>query len=184
MDQTIQLIERRLDQLLAMIPLYNGKPPLEKWLASEIIDWQKRRNDYLHNHSTKIQQQPLIPTPTSVQRSSQLQLATSGQNPPAIPHEMPGNLTERTRQATNSRCSWQPGQPVGTPTRYFRQIRYLPQPNAVPDLDKALSGAWLNCGQDLHKQLCEFGGVVKVWVTVQVAYEPVKPMANKKPFEQ
>ena len=54
----------------------------------------------------------------------------------------------------------------------------------MPDLDKALSGAWLDCGQDLHEQLCEFGRAVIVWKTVQVAYEPDKPMANKKPFKQ
>ena len=54
----------------------------------------------------------------------------------------------------------------------------------MPDLDKALNGSWLDCRQDLHKQLCEFGGAVNVWVTVQVTYEPVKPMVNKKPFEQ
>ena len=54
----------------------------------------------------------------------------------------------------------------------------------MPDLDKALSGAWLDCGQEVHKQLCEFSGAVKVWVTVQMAYEPVKPMAYKEPFEQ
>ena len=97
---------------------------------------------------------------------------------------MPGNLTERPRQTTNSRAYWQFGQPVGAPARYFRQIQYVPLPNAVPDLDKALSGAWLDCGQDLHKQLGEFGGAVKVWVTIQVAYEAVKPMANKEPLEQ
>ena len=39
-------------------------------------------------------------------------------------------------------------------------------------------------GQNLHKQLSEFVGAVKVLVTVQVAYEPVKPMANKEPFKQ
>ena len=54
----------------------------------------------------------------------------------------------------------------------------------MPDLDKALSAAWLDCGQDFHKQLGEFGGAVKVWVTIQVAYKPVRPMANKELFEQ
>ena len=184
MDQTIQLIERRLEQLRAMIPLYKGKPPLEKWLGSEIIYLQIRRNDYLLNHPTPIPQQPLIPTPSSAQRSTQLQFSTSGQNPPAIPDEMPVNQTESPRQTASSRAYWQLGQPFGAPTRYSRQIRYLPLPNAVPDLDKALSRAWLDCGQDLHKQLGEFDGAVKVLVTVQVAYEPVKPMANKEPFEQ
>ena len=54
----------------------------------------------------------------------------------------------------------------------------------MPDLDKALIGAWHDFGQDFHKQLSEFGQAVKVWVTGQVAYEPVKPITNKKPFEQ
>ena len=71
---------------------------------------------------------------------------------------MPGNLTERHRQIANSRAYWQPGLPVGAPARYFRQIWYLPLPNSVPDLDKALCGAWLDCGQDLHKHLGEFSG--------------------------
>ena len=97
---------------------------------------------------------------------------------------MPDNLTDRYRQTANSRAYWQPGQPVGVPASYFRQIRYLPLPYAVPDLDKALSGAWLDFGQDLHKHLSEFSGAVIVWVTVQVAYEPVKLMANREPFEQ
>ena len=162
MDQTIKLIERRLGQLRAMISQYTGKPPQEKWLASEIIDWQIRRNEYSHNHLTPIPLQPLIPTPSSVQRLTHLQLATSVQHPLAIPNEMPVNHTEISRQTASSRAYWQPGQPFGAPTRYFRQIRYLSLPNAVPDLDKALSGALLDCGQDLQKQLGEFGGAVKV----------------------
>ena len=78
----------------------------------------------------------------------------------------------------------QPGLPIGAPVTRFRQIRYLPFPNAVPDLDKALSGARVDCGRDLHKQLVEFGGAAKVWMTVQVEYEPVNPLSNKQPFEQ
>ena len=54
----------------------------------------------------------------------------------------------------------------------------------MPDLDQALSGARLNCGQDLHKQLIEFGGAAKVWMTFQVEYEPVNPLASKQSFEQ
>ena len=54
----------------------------------------------------------------------------------------------------------------------------------MPDLDQALSGARLDSGRDLHKQLIEFGGAAKVWITVQVEYEPVNHLANKKPFEQ
>ena len=92
MEQTIQLIDRRLVQLCDLIPLYKGKPPLEKWLASEIIDWQINRNEYLHNHTTPNIQQPQLSVPTSVQ------------NPPAIPDTMLGNLSERPRQTVNSRA--------------------------------------------------------------------------------
>ena len=52
------------------------------------------------------------------------------------------------------------------------------------DLDQALSGARVDCARDLHKQLFEFGGAAKVWMTLLVEYEPVNPMANKQPFEQ
>ena len=146
--------------------LYKGKPSLEKWLASKIIDWQIRRNEYLNNHITPILQQPQLSVPTSVQ------------NPFANPDLMQSNLTDRSRQTANTLAYWQFGQPVGAPARYFRQICYLSLPNALPDLDKALSGAWFDCGQNLHKTLGEFGGAVKVYVTDQVAYEPVKPMAK------
>ena len=54
----------------------------------------------------------------------------------------------------------------------------------MPDLDQALSGAKVDCGRDLGKQLFEFGGAAKVWMTVQVEYEPVNPLANQQPFEQ
>ena len=54
----------------------------------------------------------------------------------------------------------------------------------MPDLDQALSEAMLDCERDLHKQLIEFGGAAKVWLTVKVEYEPVIPLANKQPFEQ
>ena len=54
----------------------------------------------------------------------------------------------------------------------------------MPDLDQALSEARLDCGRDLHKQLIEFGGAAKVWMTVQVEYELITPLANKQPFEQ
>ena len=53
----------------------------------------------------------------------------------------------------------------------------------MPDLDKALPVARVDFGRDLHKQLIEFGGAAKVWMTVQVEYEPVNPLANEQPFE-
>ena len=92
---------------------------------------------------------------------------------------MTGILTERFPN-----LYWQPGQPIGAPISNFRQIKYLPLFNAVPNLDQTLSGARLDCGRDLHKQLIEFRGAAKVWMTVQVEYEPVNPLANMHPFEQ
>ena len=95
---------------------------------------------------------------------------------------MAGILSDRPRQVP--KIYWQPGQPIGAPVSNFRQITYLPLPNAVPDLDQALSGARLDCGRYLHKQLIEFGGAAKVWMTVQVEYETVNPLTNKQHFEQ
>ena len=56
--------------------------------------------------------------------------------------------------------------------------------NAVPYLDQALTGARIDCGQDLHKQFIEFGGAAYVWMTMQIEYEPVNPMETKQPYEQ
>ena len=72
-------------------------------------------------------------------------------------------LTERPRQVP--KFYWQPGQHIGIPVSNFRQIKYLPVPNAAEKLDQALSGARLDCGRDLHKQLIEFGGAAKVRMT-------------------
>ena len=54
----------------------------------------------------------------------------------------------------------------------------------LPDLDQALARARLDCARDLHKQLIEFNEAAKVWMTIQVEYEPVNPLANKQPFEK
>ena len=95
---------------------------------------------------------------------------------------MTGILTERPRQVPN--LCWQPNQPIGAPVSTFRQIKYIPLPNAVFDLDQALSGARVDCGRDFHKQLIDVSGAAKVWITVQVEYEPVNPLANQQPFDQ
>ena len=91
-------------------------------------------------------------------------------------------LTERPQQIPN--LYWKHGQPIGAPVRTFRQIKYIPLPNAVPDLDQALYRARVDCGRDLQKQLIDFGGAAKVWMTVQVEYEPINPLAIKQSFEQ
>ena len=97
-------------------------------------------------------------------------------------NDMAGILTEHPRQIPN--LYWQPGQPIGASVNHFRQIKYLPFLNAVPDLNQAVSGAKVDRARDLHKQLIQFGGVEQVWITIQFEYEPVIPMANKQSFEQ
>ena len=96
-------------------------------------------------------------------------------------NDIAGILTKRTKQIPN--IYWKPGQPIGAQVSNFRQIKYLPFSNAVTDLNQAISGARLDCEQDVHKQLIEFGKAAKVWTTVQVEYEPVNPLANKQPFK-
>ena len=85
----------------------------------------------------------------------------------------------------NQRVYWAVGQLVGAPIHNFRQIQYLQLTNSPPDLDQALSGALVDCGFDLDKQLVEFRGAAKAWITVQVRYEPVKPDTDKhEEFDQ
>ena len=91
-------------------------------------------------------------------------------------------LSERPCHVSN--LYWIFSQLIGAPVSNFRQIKYLLLPNAVFDLDKALSGARVDCEQDLHKQLINIGGAAKVWMSVLVQYEPVNPVANKQPVEQ
>ena len=92
------------------------------------------------------------------------------------------NFTGQPQQIPN--LYWQQSQTVGAQVKSFRQIKYLPLPNALPDLDQALFGARLDCAKDLHKQLIDYGGAAKVWMTLLVEYEPVNPLTNKVPFEQ
>ena len=126
---------------------------------------------------------PSAPHPTELHHFAQLPPETNLFAPQLLEsNNMAGILTEHRRQVPNLYS--QPGQPIGVPVSNFRQMKYLPLPNAVPDLYQALSKARLDCGQDLHKQLIEFGGAAKVWMTVQVKYEPVNPLENKQPFKQ
>ena len=74
--------------------------------------------------------------------------------------DMAGIFSERPQQIQN--LYWQPGHLIGAPVSNFRLIKYVPLPNAAPDLDQTLSGARLDCRQDLHKQLIEFGEAGKV----------------------
>ena len=168
---TIKALEKKLLKFRELIPVYKARfPAYEHMLADQIINLELQ---LISVKSNKPSQNQPASHPTVLQ-------------PPAPQHiqsnNMAGILTERPRQFLN--LYWKQGQPVGAPVRTFRRIKYLPLPNAEPYLDQALSGARLDCGRDLHKQLIEYGGAAKVWMTVQVEYEPVNPRANKERFEQ
>ena len=77
---------------------------------------------------------------------------------------MAGILFERPRQIVN--LFRQPVQPNGVSISYFRQIRYLPFCNVVPEFDLAMFRDKVDCDRDLPKQLIEFDGAAKVLMTV------------------
>ena len=174
MDKTIQYYDWRLADLRAKMPIYRGSPNLENWLASEIIDLQLQRIEHLRSYPPPVFIASIIPLTSTVPLPSY-----------PVQHIMPAIITHRKApKLPNHRAYLQPGQPVGARISFFRQIQYLPLPNAEPDFDQALTRARHDCGQDLHRQLKDFDGAAKVRITVQVEYEPVNPMVNKQPFEQ
>ena len=164
-------MKRDLASFEPYIPVYKARcPTYEHVLAKQIINLDLQ---LIAANAKQFSTHPPAPHPFETNL-----LASQ----PIESNDMAGILTERPRQIPN--LYWQQGQPIGAPVSPFRQIKYLPLPNAVPDIDQALSGARLDCGRDLQKQLIEFGGAAKVWMTVQVEYEPVNPLTNKQPFKQ
>ena len=179
--EAIHALERRLVELRALIPVYKASSATYKHL--------------LHKHIINLELQPIAgktkhfpihpsaPHPTALHQPAPHPFETNLSTPqPLESNNMAGILTERPGQIPN--FYWQPGQPIGAQVINFRQIKYLPLLNAVPDLYQALSGARLDCGRDLHKQLIEFCGAARVWMTIQVEYEPVNPPSNKQPFKK
>ena len=169
--EAIQALEKKLNELTKLIPVYKARfPAYEHVLADHIINLELQLISVKSNN-------PLPNQPESHPTVLQPHAPESIQS-----NDIAEIFTYRPRQIPN--LYWQQGQPFGAPVRTFRQIKYLPLPNAMPDLDQALSGARLDCEWDLHKQLIEYGGAAKVWMTVQVEYEPVNPLGNKEPFVQ
>ena len=174
--EAIHAFEKRLGELRALIPVYITRCHTYKHvLAKQIINLELqfiaiKLNKYLP-HRPAAHPYALHPPATNLPTPQPLQS-----------NDMAGALTERLQQVPN--LYWELGQPIGVPVSNFRQIKYFPLPNAAPDLDQAVSGTRLDCKRDVHKQLIEFGGAAKVWLTVQVEYEPVNPMVNKQRFEQ
>ena len=156
--EAIHALDKRLGELRALIPVYNARNPrYEQVLAKHISDLDLR----LIAAKTKQFPLHLLEAHTSAPHSP----ATDQPTPqPLQSNDMAEVLTERPRQVAN--LYWQPGHPIGASVSNFRKIKYLPLPNAVPDLDQTLSKARLNCGRDLHKQLIEFGEAAKVWMAV------------------
>ena len=158
--EAIHTLERRLGELRALIPVYKARQhTFEHVLAKQIINLDLQliaaKTIQFSTHSPT--PHPFAPHPSEPQPPTPQ---------PIQLNEMPEILTDRIRQIPN--IYWQPNQLIGAPVSNFRQIKYLPLINAVPDLDQALSGARLNCVRDLYKQLIEFGGAAKVWMTVKV----------------
>ena len=132
-----------------MITIYNARSPANKYvLTDQIIILELKIIAANSNHLTQDLPAPqkLAPHPFAQQ--------------PLQSNEMHEISTNRPQQ--NSNLYWQPGHPIDAPVRTFRKIKYLPLPNAVPDLDQALSGARIDCGRDLYQQLNEYGKGAKV----------------------
>ena len=135
--EAINALEKRLGELWKIIPVYKARfHTYEHVLAKQIIDLDLQLNaaktkQFLSHppaaHPFKLnspEMQPLAPLPPALQLFA-LQ--------PLQINDMAGILTERLRQIPNLYC--QPGQPIGVSVRHFHQIKYLPLPNSVADLD-------------------------------------------------
>ena len=161
----------KLADLRKLIPIYKPRSPANEYvLADQIINLELQIIAAKSKHLAPDQPAPqqLAPHPSAQQ--------------PLQSNEMHEILTNCPQQIPN--LYWQPGHPIGAPGRTFRQIKYLPLSNAVPDLDQPRSGARIDCGRDLHQQLIKYIKAAKVWMTIQVEYELANPLANKLLFEQ
>ena len=174
--EAIHAIEKRLSELRDFIPIYKARfPTYEHVLAKQIINFDlqliaaKTKQFLLYPPATH---SPALHPPAPHPPKTNLPLTQ-----PIQSSDMAGIFSERPQRISN--LYWQLGQPIGTSVRTCRQIKYIPLPNDEPDIDQALSGARVDCVRDLHKQIIEFNGAAKVWMTVQVEYEPVNPLANK-----
>ena len=62
--------------------------------------------------------------------------------------------------------------------QHFTQLRYLPFNLCNPDLDTALSAIISDCGT-VNRNMMQSYGSAKVWLTVQVRYEPANQRDQK-----
>ena len=129
--EAIHALEKRLVELRALIPVYKDRcPTYEHVLAKQIINLD------LQLIAAKTKQ---FPTHPPAVHPFETNLPTLQ---PLESNDMAGIFSERPRQIIN--LYWQLGQFIGAPVTNFRQIKYLPLFNAVPDLDQALSEAMVD----------------------------------------
>ena len=86
-------------------------------------------------------------------------------------------------RANPNRMYWRSSTRIRPQMAHFTQLRYLPFSVTKPDLDIALGAISSDCGTDIRRMIEGYGSA-KVWLTVQVRYEPANPKDEKnKPFE-
>ena len=82
-----------------------------------------------------------------------------------------------------NRVYWRPATRIRPQMVDFTMLRYLPFSLTKPDLDNALGAITSDCGTDIRRMIDGYGSA-KVWLTIQVRYEPANPRDEKnKPFE-
>ena len=77
----------------------------------------------------------------------------------------------------NRQC-WRPATQINHHMQHFTQLRYLPFYLCKPDLDTALSAIISDCGTNIRNMMQSYRSA-KVWLTVQVRYEPANPTDQK-----
>ena len=121
----------KLGELKGLIPVYKAcDPAYEHVLANQNINLDLQ---YTASNSNQHLQHPPAQHPPAQQIPPSQQIQSNN---------MAWIFSERPRQVQN--LYWQSGHPVGAPFSRFRQVKYLPLPIAVPDLDQAFD--WSQSG--------------------------------------
>ena len=103
---------------------------------------------------------------------------------PRLRAELADAIAERQEVIDDpNRMYWRHSTRIRPQMLHFTQLRYLPFSTSTPDLDIALNAINRDCGSDIRRMI-EGYGAAKVWLTVQVRYEPANPKDEKnKAFE-
>jgi hypothetical protein len=103
---------------------------------------------------------------------------------PRLRAELADAIAERQEVIDDPhRMYWRQSTRIRPQMLHFTQLRYLPFSVTKPDLDIALGAITSDCGTDIRRMIEGYGSA-KVWLTIQVRYEPANPKDEKnKPFE-